>query len=650
MKKFISVMLAALMLASTMSATIVSAEEVAEPVYVVAGSESLCGLSWNGNPEEATDNIMTFSDDVYTKVFENVAVGENYEIKVVENNVGSDPVWIGNNGTDFNVVFNVVEACDVTVTLSADKIITVSGDGVTFPEGLDIENMFVVGNAADETDPWMNGAAWNPSAEVNKMEEVAENVYSITFEGVEMFEDGYQGKFAANGAWTHSWGGVYTESGVAFDAVYNGDNIVVPVSYETANVTLTLDLSAFDFATKTGAKATITVEDAAVEDTTASEEVEDTTASEEVTDPVEDTTASEEVTDPVEDTTASEEVTDPVEDTTASEEVTDPVEDTTASEEVTDPVEDTTASEEVTDPVAEDVYVVAGSEQLCGVNWNGNAEEAPENVMVGADGVYTKVFTNVKTAEGLQIKVVKNNTDWIGDETGNNVTFNVTTACDVTVTYDVATGKITVTGEGVELVMELEYESVYAVGNAADESDPWMNGAAWNQAAEVNKMTMVSEGVYTITFENVEMFEEGYQAKFALDGEWTHSWGGAYTESGVAFEGVYNGDNVVIPVLYELADVTLTLDLSNFDYATKTGAVITVTVTDAKEVEVLFGDVDGSGVVDVDDVTYLQMYLAGYEGYEVDPAVLGKGEAGDATIDVDDVTGIQFMLAGLVVG
>ena len=270
--------------------------------------------------------------------------------------------------------------------------------------------------------------------------------------------------------------------------------------------------------------------------------------------------------------------------------------------------------------------------------------------MVGADGVYTKVFTDVQPAEGLQIKVVKNNTDWIGDETGNNVTFNVTTACDVTVTYDVATGKITVTGEGVELVMELEYESVYAVGNAADESDPWMNGAAWNQAAEVNKMTMVSEGVYTITFENVEMFEEGYQAKFALDGEWTHSWGGAYTESGVAFEGVYNGDNVVIPVLYELADVTLTLDLSNFDYATKTGAVITVTVTDAKEVEVLFGDVDGSGVVDVDDVTYLQMYLAGYEGYEVDPAVLGKGEAGDATIDVDDVTGIQFMLAGLVVG
>ena len=598
MKKFISVMLAALMLASTMSATIVSAAEVAEPVYVVAGSESLCGLSWNGNPEEATDNIMTFSDDVYTKVFENVAVGENYEIKVVENNVGSDPVWIGNNGTDFNVVFNVVEACDVTVTLSADKIITVSGDGVTFPEGLDIENMFVVGNAADETDPWMNGAAWNPSAEVNKMEEVAENVYSITFEGVEMFEDGYQGKFAANGAWTHSWGGVYTESGVAFDAVYNGDNIVVPVSYETANVTLTLDLSAFDFATKTGAKATITVEDAAVEDTTASEEVEDTTA----------------------------------------------------SEEVTDPVEDTTASEEVTDPVAEDVYVVAGSEQLCGVNWNGNAEEAPENVMVGADGVYTKVFTDVQPAEGLQIKVVKNNTDWIGDETGNNVTFNVTTACDVTVTYDVATGKITVTGEGVELVMELEYESVYAVGNAADESDPWMNGAAWNQAAEVNKMTMVSEGVYTITFENVEMFEEGYQAKFALDGEWTHSWGGAYTESGVAFEGVYNGDNVVIPVLYELADVTLTLDLSNFDYATKTGAVITVTVTDAKEVEVLFGDVDGSGVVDVDDVAYLQMYLAGYEDYEVDPAVLGKGEAGDAVIDVDDVTGIQFMLAGLVVG
>ncbi len=575
MKKFISVMLATLMLASTMSATIVAADEVAEPVYVVAGSEALCGIHWNGNPEEATDNIMTFSDDVYTKVFENVPVGENYELKVVENGTN----WIGKDGTEFNVVFNVVEACDVTVTMTTDKIITVSGDGVTFPDSLTYEKVYAVGNAEDESDPWLNGVAWNPAADVNEMVKIADEVYQIAFTDVPSFE-AYQVKFALDGTWTHSWGGAYTESGVEFDAIYNGDNIVVNVPYELANVTLTLDLTNFDFATKTGAKATVTVED--------------------------------------------------------------------VSE--TEPVEDTTASEEVTDPVAEDVYVVAGSEQLCGVNWKGNAEDAPENVMVGADGVYTKVFTDVQPAENLLLKVVKNGTEWIGDETGNNVTFNVTTACDVTVTYDVATGKISVTGEGVEFVQELVYENVYAVGNAADESDPWMNGAAWNQAAEVNKMTKVADGVYTITFENVEMFEEGYQAKFALDGEWTHSWGGAYTESGVAFEGVYNGDNIVIPVLYELADVTLTLDLSNFNYATKAGAVITVTVTDATEVEVIFGDVDGSGVVDVDDVTYLQMYLAGYEGYEVDPAVLGKGEAGDVVIDVDDVTGIQFMLAGLVVG
>ena len=37
---------------------------------------------------------------------------------------------------------------------------------------------------------------------------------------------------------------------------------------------------------------------------------------------------------------------------------------------------------------------------------------------------------------------------------------------------------------------------------------------------------------------------------------------------------------MAIEVPYELADVTLRLDLTNFDYATKSGAKFTVTVTD----------------------------------------------------------------------
>ncbi len=299
----------------------------------------------------------------------------------------------------------------------------------------------------------------------------------------------------------------------------------------------------------------------------------------------------------------------------------------------------------VSEPVVvEDVYVVAGSEQLCGVNWKGNAEEAPDNVMVEADGVYTKVFTDVQPVDGLQIKVVKNNTDWIGDETGNNITFNVKTACDVTVTFDPATSKITVSGEGVEFVTELKIDAIYAVGNG-EEGDAWMNGVSWNQAAEVNKMEEISEKVYQITFTDVVEFSEGYQVKFAANGTWNDSWGGVYTE-GAEFDAVYNGDNLLVPVNYALADVTLTLDLTNFDYATKTGAKATITVTE-KKAAILYGDVNLDGEIDVNDVTCIQMFLAKYEN--VIDAELGETLAdvsGDGLVDVVDVTTLQKYLVG----
>ena len=96
-------------------------------------------------------------------------------------------------------------------------------------------------------------------------------------------------------------------------------------------------------------------------------------------------------------------------------------------------------------------------------------------------------------------------------------------------------------------------------------------------------MTEVSEKVYEITFKNVSKFDN-YQVKFAANGGWTDSWGGAaenFTpESGVEFDAAYNGENLTVNVPYEFADVTLKLDLTNFDYATKAGAKATVTVTE----------------------------------------------------------------------
>ena len=254
------------------------------------------------------------------------------------------------------------------------------------------------------------------------------------------------------------------------------------------------------------------------------------------------------------------------------------------------PVVPTTAEPTTAPAPAGSTYVVAGSEELCGVLWKGSPEEAPENVMTAnGDGTYTKVFTNVQIADSLQIKVVENTADggqnWIGDEGDNNITFNVVAACDVTVTYDSNTRKITVSGDGVQIVSDIEIKSMHAVGNGDPDDESWLNGVAWDPTA--NEMEQVADKVYEITYHNVPKFDN-YQVKFAANGKWADSWGGAeenFTpESGVAFDAVYNGQNLTVNVPYELADVTLRIDLSNFNYATKLGAVATVTVTDASQV------------------------------------------------------------------
>ena len=254
------------------------------------------------------------------------------------------------------------------------------------------------------------------------------------------------------------------------------------------------------------------------------------------------------------------------------------------------PVVPTTAEPTTAPAPAGSIYVVAGSEELCGVLWKGSPEEAPENVMTAnGDGTYTKVFTDVQIADSLQIKVVENTADggqnWIGDEGDNNITFNVVAACDVTVTYDSNTRKITVSGDGVQIVSDIEIKSMHAVGNGDPDDESWLNGVAWDPTA--NEMEQVADKVYEITYHNVTAFDN-YQVKFAANGTWADSWGGAeekFTpESGVAFDAVYNGENLTVNVPYELADVTLRIDLSNFNYATKLGAVATVTVTDASQV------------------------------------------------------------------
>lgn len=230
--------------------------------------------------------------------------------------------------------------------------------------------------------------------------------------------------------------------------------------------------------------------------------------------------------------------------------------------------------------IAEDVYIVAGSEELCGTVWDGTDHN--NKMTDNGDGTYSKTFTNVAAMNGYQFKVVKNGVEWYGDEADNNITFNVTTACDVTITFNATTFKSTVTGTGVQAYV-FNVEKVVAVGNGVG---AWLNGANWDPNADANKMTQVADKVYEITFDNVPV-DEGYMVKFVTNGSWADNFGGFFEASGKESDAMYNSANITFN-LEKAGTVKLRLDLSKFDYATRTGAKFVITLPGSEPAELTY--------------------------------------------------------------
>ena len=230
--------------------------------------------------------------------------------------------------------------------------------------------------------------------------------------------------------------------------------------------------------------------------------------------------------------------------------------------------------------MAEDIYIVAGSEELCGTVWDGTDHN--NKMTDNGDGTYSKTFTNVAAMNGYQFKVVKNGVEWYGDEADNNITFNVTTACDVTITFNTTTFKSTVTGTGVQAYV-FNVEKVIAVGNGVG---AWLNDAAWDPNADVNKMTEVADKVYEIAFDNVPV-DEGYMVKFVTNGSWADNFGGFFEASGKESDAMYNSANITFN-LEKAGTVKLRLDLSKFDYATRTGAKFVITLPGSEPAELTY--------------------------------------------------------------
>ena len=96
-------------------------------------------------------------------------------------------------------------------------------------------------------------------------------------------------------------------------------------------------------------------------------------------------------------------------------------------------------------------------------------------------------------------------------------------------------------------------------------------------------MTEVADGIYEITFENVDA-SFGYDVKCAANGSWAANWGvakgsGFKPENGVEFDASWDGDNASFEVDDDGATVTVQIDVRDFNLSTKTGAKMTITVT-----------------------------------------------------------------------
>lgn len=189
------------------------------------------------------------------------------------------------------------------------------------------------------------------------------------------------------------------------------------------------------------------------------------------------------------------------------------------------------------------------------------------------DGTYTVAIENV-ASDYYQFKVRKDH-EWNVSYGKGNANYDFTVegvdSTTVTITFDSVTHEITVSGEGVKK-SEHNIKKIVAAGNGS-QSSSFLNGETWNTDADVNKMTEIESNVYQITYRDVAAGE--YEFKFAANGSWNVNWGSAVDSEVTINEwnnAVWNSTDNIKFTLDSEEDVTLVLDLTEFDPETNSGA------------------------------------------------------------------------------
>jgi hypothetical protein len=194
-------------------------------------------------------------------------------------------------------------------------------------------------------------------------------------------------------------------------------------------------------------------------------------------------------------------------------------------------------------PVPEMVYTIAGVESVFGSNWDPTDEN--NNMVKGADGVYTWSKTGVALTDNFEFKVVGNH-DWSVYEwpmgMNNNYVAEVAEEgmYDIVITFDPEAeeaDRITCT-----MTKTGNIEHVYTVVGTYN-----LFGEDWDPYFEPNNMVKGDDGIYRLTKEG--WFQEGTEIFFKVvqDHSYTHSWPAENFQIGVYKTGAFSYEIVFNP-------------------------------------------------------------------------------------------------------
>ena len=167
----------------------------------------------------------------------------------------------------------------------------------------------------------------------------------------------------------------------------------------------------------------------------------------------------------------------------------------------------------------------------------------------------------------------------------------------------------------------------------------------WGESHSIS-MKEVSPAVYEVTFENKSYGDINGSVGFLFvkDNSWTDSWGFGAVSSGELQNAVYKGDYITINPGSDAEEskhnFIIRLDLTNWDWNTKTGATFTVTVAAATNT-FYFDETTGTitGYVESDTVVVIPSKINGFTVETIGHGAFERSAVTSVTIP-DSVTAI----------